>query len=289
MRLTWQSPSMIPSVLRQLGQLVAAFCLHIFFLSLGLVSHIYNFAYTSLLPLSESRALARLESHKKAWAKTPTHLAVVFVSQGHARIQQSSVVSQRAQDVTRLVRWAQEIGVETVSVYDERGLSLSRPSAITRSWTLLADPRSLAVFKGEVKSAAPEILAACLSLSTLDVLEPTETSKFRFVSRRSPASSRLTLSLLDKEDGQSYIAHVGRVLAMACAAGHIDATDIRQPLLSEKLGSDLISTFKSQTHFCSPYLIETLSRSHSRTGSLARSRRHAAEASWVPPMASPSD
>jgi hypothetical protein len=110
---------MIPSPLRQLAKLVASLFLHIFFLALGLVSHLHNFAYTSLLPLSESRALARLESHKKAWSQTPKHLAVVFVSQGDGRIRQNGV---GAQDIKRLVRWSQELGVETVTVYDERGV-----------------------------------------------------------------------------------------------------------------------------------------------------------------------
>jgi dehydrodolichyl diphosphate syntase complex subunit NUS1 len=90
---------------------------------------------------------------------------------------------------------------------------------------------------GLLKSASPEILAACLSLPTLNIVEPTQTSRFCFAARGSP-DSRLTLNLLDWEDGQPHIAQVARVLATACSAGHLDSSDIRQPLLSEKLGSE---------------------------------------------------
>lgn len=101
---------------------------------------------TTSSPLSPT--VAEIEEAKRSWKKTPRRLALLFAvgkrwdvgiwRRGSKHEEEQVEVAQLASDIGRLVKWSDQLGIEELSLYDERGefvfLSSMKPVRVAHRW-----------------------------------------------------------------------------------------------------------------------------------------------------------
>lgn len=97
-------------------------------------------------PLSPT--VAEIEEARRSWRKTPKKLAVLFAvgrrwdaafwRRGSKNEEEQVEVAKLASDIGRLVKWSDQLGIQELSLYDERGglalLSFLKPVRVAHRW-----------------------------------------------------------------------------------------------------------------------------------------------------------
>ena len=102
---------------------------------IALLDHLAHRPWPSFEPRSRRQALRELERHAQRWTKRPHHLAIVYTSMldlAPLRWLRKSRQDSDVRDVRRIAReaasladWCIDLGIERVSLFDQRGLLAS--------------------------------------------------------------------------------------------------------------------------------------------------------------------
>lgn len=164
-----------------------------------------------------------VEHDRIRWKKTPTHLAVVFVpgtslSTWNSRWLGGPQAEQRelgklVKDVKALLGWCEELGMASLSVYDERG---------TWQQGLLGDLGANWAFPGVLDRNAEAVMTALSCPSFLSVSKEPHQSSGRTTFR---------VPLLNPR-GRDGVEVPGREVDSGCGASEVESCDTGKLLIS---------------------------------------------------------
>ncbi|GAA6043344.1 hypothetical protein JCM8097_008037 [Rhodosporidiobolus ruineniae] len=204
--------------------------------ALRLVAHLF--------PLSIFPALRRRPSPPNPtndlaagrWTKVPKHLAVRLAPGGRGwafwrrRDDEDKALRERTEQVRRLAGWCRELGVVTLSVYDETGLLVQHASHVADALEYLVDTASsenangISVLRrrdeaGLAKEGAGGETGGEVGANTPPAEASESGASATLVDEHPPSSPSLSINLLSRAAGRPQLARIAQLFALERRAG----------------------------------------------------------------------